>query len=106
MKGSRGAGQRVLSQAGRNSTAMVTLGAILRTVTGLYIPPDGRVGFREHELLKALPRDALSELFQFRKIERGVYVLVPQNSTQPSYELRSRRSRRRAETAPKETAPA
>lgn len=84
---------------------MVTLGAILRTVTGLYIPPDGRVGFREHELLTALPREALSELFQFRKVERGVYMLVPQNASQPSYELRSRRTRRRTETTPMEPAP-
>ena len=85
---------------------MTTLGAILRTITGLYIPPDGRVGFREHELLAALPREALSEPFTFRKIERGVYVLVPGNPAHQSYELRSRRTRRRVEPAAGGTAPA
>jgi hypothetical protein len=76
-----------------------TLGAILKTISGLYIPTDGHVGFREHELLEALPGTALREPFQFRKIEQGIYVLVPRDPSHPSYELRSRRIRRREETS-------
>ena len=76
---------------------MATLGAILQTVSGLYIPPDGRVGFRAQELRESLPSEALREPFRFRKVERGLYVLVPHNPRLPSYELRSRRVRPRAD---------
>jgi hypothetical protein len=78
---------------------MPTLGAILKTVTGLYLPPDGRVGFLAHELLDMLPTELLREPFKFRRVERGIYVLVPQNTSQPSFELRSRRSRNRPQLA-------
>jgi hypothetical protein len=78
---------------------MATLGAILQTVSGLYIPPDGRVGFRAHELYESLPEAALREPFRFHKVERGVYTLVPRNPGLPSYELRSRRTRRRPDMA-------
>lgn len=78
---------------------MPTLGAILETITGLYIPPDGRVGFRAHELRAVLSRETLRERFRFRKVEQGVYVLVPEDPAQPSFELRSRRTHARAGAA-------
>ena len=78
---------------------MPTLGAILKTVSGLYLPPDGRVGFLAHELLDMLPTELLHEPFKFRRVERGIYVLVPQNASQPSFELRSRRNRARERLA-------
>jgi hypothetical protein len=78
---------------------MATLGAILKTVNGLYIPPDGRVGFRAQELYESLSPVVLQEVFRFHRIERGIYALVPQNPAMSSYELRSRRVRRRIDIA-------